>query len=456
MTTADRSTTPSGVVRERHVGGATVRGDLTGAVCGIGLGLVVGSAVITTSGMWDTPGGPAMSLGTVAAMAGTYLCLVLLLLISRVPWLEREMGHDRMVLWHRTVAPFSLFLILAHVALTAWGFAQSSGINPAEQLWTFATTWAWMLPATVAFVLMMALGVMSYKAIRLRMKYETWWAAHLYFYIAVVLAFGHQIESGTVLTQHPWVRYGWIALYVAVFGTILVSRAIIPLRLSRKHDLRVWQVIPEEQGMVSVYITGRNLAGIQARGGQFFQWRFMTRNWWWQAHPYSLSAGPTGEWLRITVKDLGDQSKALATQLTPGTRVIAEGPYGVFTASRRRTDSVVAVAAGVGITPIRAMLDDLPSTADVTLLYRVTDMNTVPLRGELEDLAAQSGWKLWYLPGHRSDHPMTVNYLSRFAPELEHSDVYVCGPDAFTEGVLSAARSAGVPENRIHHESFAF
>ena len=147
MTTADRSTTPSGVVRERHVGGATVRGDLTGAVCGIGLGLVVGSAVITTSGMWDTPGGPAMSLGTVAAMAGTYLCLVLLLLISRVPWLEREMGHDRMVLWHRTVAPFSLFLILAHVALTAWGFAQSSGINPAEQLWTFATTWAWMLPA---------------------------------------------------------------------------------------------------------------------------------------------------------------------------------------------------------------------------------------------------------------------------------------------------------------------
>lgn len=435
---------------------STRRGDATGAICGIGLGLVVGSSVVTTRSMWDAPGGLAMSLGTISAMAGTYLCLVLLLMISRVPWLEREVGHDRMVLWHRMVAPFSLLLILGHVVFTAWGFAQSAGINPIAQLWQLMTTYPWMMPAALAFALMMGLGVMSYRRIRTKMKYETWWAAHLYFYIAVVLAFGHQIETGTVLTAHPLIRWSWIALYVGVFGIILVSRVIQPLRMSLSRDLRVWQVIPETSGMVSVYITGRNLASIQARGGQFFQWRFMTRHWWWQAHPYSLSASPTGEWLRITVKDLGDQSRALATELRPGTRVIAEGPYGVFTADRRGSDSVVALAAGVGITPIRAMLDDLPAGTDVTLLYRVTDMETVPLRGELEDLAARSGWKLWYLPGHRSEHPLTVNYLSRFAPALAQSDVYVCGPDSFTNSVITAARAAGVPETRLHHESFVF
>ena len=54
-----------------------------------------------------------------------------------------------------------------------------------------------MLPAATAFVLMMGLGVISYRGIRNRMKYETWWVAHLYFYIAVALSFGHQVALGT-------------------------------------------------------------------------------------------------------------------------------------------------------------------------------------------------------------------------------------------------------------------
>lgn len=440
----------------RGPGPTTVRGDVAGTVAGVGLGVVVGTAIVTTAELWGTPGGIATSLGTVAAMAGTYLCLVLLLLISRLPWLEREVGHDRMVLWHRIAAPYSLVLILAHVVLTAWGFAQAAEINPAVEMWHLITEYPWMVPAAVAFVLMMALGVMSYRRIRHRMKYETWWAAHLYFYLAVLLAFGHQLETGTVMIQHPIVRYGWIALYILVFGTIIASRVVLPLVTSLRHDLRVLQVVPEGSGVVSVYVTGRGLSKLRARGGQFFQWRFLTRHWWWQAHPYSLSAAPTGSWLRITVKDLGDQSGQLLSQLRPGTRVIAEGPYGVFTAARRDTDRVVAIAAGVGITPIRALLDDLPRTTDVTVLYRMSDFDDAPLRAELEHIATESGWRLWHLPGSRALYPLTVNYLSQLAPRLAESDVYVCGPDDFADGILATARSAGVPELRLHHESFVF
>jgi DMSO/TMAO reductase YedYZ heme-binding membrane subunit len=225
----------------------------------VGLGVIAGSSIITTSSMWGTPGGTATSLGTVAAMVGTYLCLVLLLFISRVPWLEREMGHDRMVVWHRTVAPLALALIFVHVALTGWGFAQAAQVNVGAEIVRLITTYPWMMPAAVAFGLMMLLGLASYRRVRSRMKYETWWASHLYFYLAVVLAFGHQIEGGTVLTQHPLIRIGWVALYVAVFGTILVSRFAIPVVSSLRHDLRVWQVVPEGHDMVSIYLTGRNL-----------------------------------------------------------------------------------------------------------------------------------------------------------------------------------------------------
>ncbi len=66
--------------------------------------------------------------------------------------------------------------------------------------------------------------------------------------------------------------------------------------------------------------------------GQFFLWRFLTGTGWAQAHPYSLSAAPNDRYLRITVKDLGDDTHRLQT-LHPGVRVFAEGPYGTFTSS---------------------------------------------------------------------------------------------------------------------------
>jgi len=435
---------------------STRRGDLAGAVAGIGLGLAIGSALVTTNGAWALKGGVATCLGTITAVAGTYLCLALMVLISRVPWLEREIGHDRMIKWHRWVAPYSLLLITAHVVLTTIGYGQSEGKNFAREFWYLMTAYPWMMPATVAFVLMIVLGVMSYRKIRNRMKYETWWTAHLYFYVAVILGFGHQLTSGVMFSHYAVFRIAWVALYIFVAALIVISRIVLPLNASVRRDLRVGRVVEEAPGIVSVYITGKDLVRLSARGGQFFEWRFLTRHWWWQAHPYSLSAGPRNSWLRITVKDLGDQSKALASQLKPGTRVVAEGPYGVFTAGSRETNKVVAFAAGIGITPIRAVLDDLPRPTDVTLIYRVAGMDDIPLRTELEELARANSWKFWYLPGDRRNYPMTVNYMSQFAPELSNSDIYVCGPEGFTDNVVELARSAGVPEARIHHESFVF
>lgn len=435
---------------------STRRGDMAGIAAGVGFGLAVGSALVVVQENWHIPGGVAMSLGTVAAVSGTYLCLMLMILISRVPWLEREVGHDRMVRWHRLVAPYSLVLITAHVILTTLGYGQSENKNFIKELWYLITAYPWMVPATVAFVLMIALGIMSYRKIRNRMKYETWWTAHLYFYLAVILAFGHQLTSGVMFSHYPVFRYAWVGLYIFVAALIVISRIVAPLYLSVRRGLKVGRVVEEAPGIVSVYVVGRDLAKLSARGGQFFEWRFLTRHWWWQAHPYSLSAGPRNTWLRITVKDLGDQSSALATQLKPGTRVVAEGPYGVFTAGSRETNKVVAFAAGIGITPIRAVLDDLPRNTDVTLIYRVAGMEDIPLRTELEELARLSGWHFWYLPGDRQHYPMTVNFMSQFAPDLQDSDVYVCGPGGFTDSVVELARTAGVPETRIHHESFVF
>ena len=423
---------------------------------GLGFGAVVGSSLVTLLPGVSSPGGMANALGSTCAMTGTYLCLMLMVLISRVAWIEKEAGHDRMIQWHRSIAPYSLFLITGHVVFTTIGYAQSSDVGVLHQLWVLITTYGWMLPATVGFALMVILGLASHRIARRRMKYETWWTAHLYFYIAIALSFGHQITTSQLFLAHPLLKKFWIGLYVFIGLLILVSRIAVPLWLSLRGGLKVSKVVRETDNVVSIYVTGRNLKRFNASGGQFFQWRFITPHWWWQAHPYSLSMKPIDNKMRITVKHLGDQSSSLEELLKPGTRVIAEGPYGVFTAKQRYTNAVTAFAAGIGVTPIRAMMDDLPKSVNITFIYRVSDGEHAPLRQELDAFAERKGWEVVYLEGPREQHPMTVEYMSQYAPALLHSDIYICGPNGFMDGVIKMVTDAGVPEKRIHHESFAF
>jgi ferredoxin-NADP reductase len=218
-------------------------------------------------------------------------------------------------------------------------------------------------------------------------------------------------------------------------------------------------VYPEAPGVVSIVIRGRGLAELRAESGQFFRWRFLTRGSWWAANPYSLSAAPRGDTLRITVKDLGEHSQALA-RLRPGTKVLVEGPYGAMTAARRSERKVLLIAGGIGITPLRALFESLPGQPeDITLLYRVSRDADVVFRDELTTIAQQRGARLNFLIGRRSElgyDPLSAPALMANIPDLPGYDVYVCGPEEMAASLGSALRAAKVPRRRIHHESFEF
>jgi predicted ferric reductase len=401
------------------------------------------------------PGGPAVAVGTLAALTGTYLCLALILLVARLPWLERDLGHDRLVALHRRVAPWGLVLIALHVVATVVGYAQAAGSGPWRELVAIVTTTGWMVPAAVAFVLLMLIGAASYRGVRRRVAHETWWVAHLYLYLAIALAFGHQVTSGSLFSSSPVARWVWGAAYAGVFVTVLVTRIGIPVVRSVRHDVRVAAVVPEGRELVSVHLTGRSLDELGVRGGQFALWRFGTRDWWWQAHPYSFSAIPSAHEARITVRERGDQSRALR-RLRPGTRVWFEGPYGRFTADSRRTDEVMLIAGGSGAGAARALLDDLPRACRVTVLLRARTEAGLPLLAEIRDLCSDAGWVLHVLTGPREQHPLDAAALRRVAPGVVNGDVYACGPADLVAAAASAARSLGVPSDRVHHEPFAF
>ena len=312
-----------------------------------------------------------------------------------------------------------------------------------------------MLPALVGFLFYMAAGVSSYKKVRAKMSYETWWTIHLYTYIAVVLSFMHQILTGSMFIGHPLNKLFWQLLYAGVGFVLVWWRFVLPTIRSLRHGLRVEQVVVEGPGVISIIMRGRNLDKLKAQGGQFFGWRFIAKGQWWISHPYSLSAAPTDNYLRVTVKNLGDASRAVAN-LKPGTRVFFEGPYGTFVASKASRGHVLLVGGGVGITPIRALLDEFDPTKEIDILFRASTEADLVLKSELDKLAKKTGARVHYLVGPRSKHPMNAEYISKLVPAFKDSDVFICGPAPLVDAVRQAAIDVGIPKNRFHDEAFAF
>jgi predicted ferric reductase len=390
------------------------------------------------------------------ALTGSYLAIIGLLLIARISWIENVLGHDRLVTWHRKSMPYALYFITLHVLLVTLGYAGLDQIRIGSEFWIMITTYPWMLPATLGFVLLLIAGVTSYRIFRQSISYETWWVIHLYTYLGVALSFMHQILTGSMFITHPLAKYYWISLYLIVAVSIVYWRILMPLAKSLRHQLKVENVVKEGPGVVSIYIKGKNLLALNAHGGQFFSWRFLRKDLWFQSHPYSLSASPTDDLLRITVKALGDSSTALA-DIAIGTRVFIEGPYGVFKAdTARRGRQIVLIGGGVGITPLRAIMEEFPNNTKIDVLYRASSDSELVLRKELDEIADKVGAKVHYLIGSRSVHTMSYEYLKKLIPNFQDAEVFICGPEGLVLAVKAASKKAGIPKNRFHDEAFAF
>jgi predicted ferric reductase len=397
------------------------------------------------------------SLSRLLALVGTYFALIGILLVARIPWVESGVGHDRLVTWHRKLGPWSLYAIGGHVLLVIVSFAGQDSIPLYKELWAMLQTFDWMWFALAGFVLMIFAGVTSYKKARAKLSYETWWLVHIYTYFAMAASFMHQVLNGQMFVGHPLNRAYWTSLYVFVAFSIIYWRFGVPLIRSMKVNLKIEKVVIEGPGVISVIMRGRNLHKLGAQGGQFFGWRFLARGHFLMSHPYSLSAAPTQHLLRITVKDLGDHSRSLAF-LKPGTRVFVEGPYGAFTTGRSTMPHVVLVGGGVGITPVRALIDEFNGGVQIDLIYRASRAEDLVLREELDYLAFNSGgsMRVHYLVGSRTEHPMDADSLTALVPRFADSDIYICGPEALVSAVRKAAEDSGVPKNRFHDESFSF
>jgi predicted ferric reductase len=406
-----------------------------------------------------SPGALLTDVGEVLGLFAGYGVIILVALMARLPPLEKAIGTDRLGRWHAWGGRIVISVTSGHVVFIVLGMAVTAHESVVKETVSLETTFPDILMATVAWGLLLMVAGFSVRAARRRISYETWYYAHLYTYLAIALAFSHQFADGGAFAESFQARVTWSVLYAVIGALLLWYRVITPVRSAMRHQFTVQAVRPEAEGIVSVLISGREFDHLRAEPGQFFRWRFLTRELWWQSHPYSLSAMPQPDLMRITVKALGDHSGSLAN-LKPGTRIIAEGPYGAFTPSLtgRR---VLLIAGGVGITPIRAMFAALPKrmSGGITLLYRASHPRDVVFSRELNAIANDRNAALHYLIGSRKElgyDPLGADNLQRTVPGIHRYEAYVCGPSGMTNAAVDALIEAGIPRRRIHHESFDF
>jgi len=434
-------------------------------ITGWDLAVLAAANAVAVTGLWWRQGGVRevhdlagllTSLGRLTGLLGAFLALVQLLLLARIPVLEAA-GLERVAAWHRRNGTACLALLVAHTVLVTAGYALADRVSLVRETRDLLGDYPGVALATFALALLVAAVVTSVVAVRRRLGPRTWHAIHLTVYAAVALAFAHQLATGHEFVDQPLATAYWWALYGATAAALIGLRVALPVVRSRRHDLRIERVVAEGPGVVSIEIGGERLERLRVRSGQFLHWRFLAPGQWHRAHPLSLSAAPDGRRLRITVRERGGPTAGLAA-LRPGTRVLAEGPGGALTSEARQRPRVALIAGGVGIAPIRALLEDMPGEpGEIAVIYRARAAEEVLFRSELDDLARRRGADVHYVLGDRGNGILlSPEHLRALVPDIAERDVYVCGPAGMTAATRASLRRAGVAPGHIVTEGIGW
>jgi predicted ferric reductase len=423
------------------------------------------SGLATSVALWlfDTQAGAITDTATLMLAAGRitglmsgYLLFIQLLMMSRVSWLEDWVGARDLLRWHRWLGTSLVVGVLAHIVFIVYGYALTADTGVVEQSWTIITTLPEMLSALAATIILVVISLISIRAARARLPYELWHLIHLTAYLVLLLGYGHQVATGADLSGR-FASVFWPGLSALVISALVWGRLVEPIWLNARHRFEVAEVVAEGTNTFSIYIDGKKLDKLPAQAGQFMRWRFLTRNGWWQSHPFSLSAAPNSQWLRLTVTAVGGHTHKLAT-MKPGTPIWGEGPFGVFTAQRRTRRRALLIAGGSGIAPIRALLEDMPP--DTIVIYRASRPDELVFRGELEDLAERRDAWVRYIVGSRNDpgprRLFTSEGLLGLVPDVSRRDVYLCGPPGLVGAAVTTLRELDVPDSQLHLDPFEF
>lgn len=405
--------------------------------------------------------GAFTAIGRLLGLLAAYFALTQFMLMGRLAWLEHAFGLDHLASYHRKNGNYAYVLIILHPLFIAAGYALATQNNVIKQYIDLVVNYPHVWLAFIAEILFTIVVGTSIYIVRRKLKFESWYYVHLLVYIAITVAFFHQVTIGGSFLGHPLAVSYWYGLYGFVVVNLLIWRFGLPVISMYRFDLRIERVVRETPTAVSVYIKGRNLRRWHTLAGQFIFIRIFDKHHWLQEHPFSLSALAKDNQLRITVREVGDYTQTLKN-LKPNSRVLISGPFGRFTKVVSRSNKKLFIAGGVGITPILPMIkESLTEEIDTVLIYANRSPEDVIFGRELDDLRSK-GLTLHSTYSHRppglkekgiTGH-VNATIIQKLIPDLGQYDIYLCGPPSMMASLIEGFSVMKLSEPRLHYETF--
>jgi len=390
-----------------------------------------------------------IALGRLAGLLSEFLILIQLLLISRFAFIEKQYGFDKLISLHKKIGFFLGVFLISHPILLTIGYAQSRSISFVTQFINFITKWNGVFGAAIALLIIVFIAIISIKKYRAKISYEIWYFLHLPLYIAVAIAFGHQINTGDMSAGGA--MFYWFLINLVTIGIVIFYRFLRPIYLFFKHSFRIEKIVQENTNVYSIYITGKNMSQYRFQSGQYANLIFLQKNMMFH-HPFSYSDVYNGKYLRFTIKASGDFTSKIEN-LKIGTRVWIDGPFGVFTLNKLVNNKVVFIAGGIGITPILSMIKSISNTQNAVLLYSNKSEEDINFWHEISKSQIESHYFNTSLEVHNR---INVDKIIKICPDYKDRDFYLCGPVQMTIKLVKDLKKVGVTSEQIHFEKFNY
>jgi predicted ferric reductase len=421
-------------------------------------GLLIAALVPVIIGWWagnypdlSASGARLIAIGRLLGLISAFAILLEILLISRLPFIEKYFDlHDKNDL-HRLNGYLILATFVGHIVFLTIGYSLPFKIGIVDQFWQLNQgSWPVLL-ATIGTIIFIFTIILSVRLIRKNLKYELWYLPHLLIYGAILATFIHQITDGQDFITQTWFKMYWIALFVLVFGVVLVFRFIRPAINYLRFRFKIEQITKEASDIYSVIITGRNLQKFKFEAGQYANFWFLSKSTWWENHAYSFSCPPGKNRLRITIKTTGDFGKKVPHFKTD-MPVVIDGPRGAFTASRAISDNIILIAGGIGIAPYLSTISALlASGKNVKLYYAAHDDSQIAFKRELQALQ-NAGLKVIIFNSSQGNR---INEEALNTCVKDNTDVFICGPTNMTEQFCQTLTKCRLCKKRIIAERFS-
>ncbi len=401
-----------------------------------------------------------ISLGRLCGLFAVYAVLLQLVLIGRSPWIEKIFGLDKLSRIHRLNGKIAICFILLHPLLLTLGYSLDRKTGFIHQFLFFVTKFEDVFEAFIAVILFSFIVFLSLSIARKRLKYETWYYVHIFNYLAIFLAWSHQLKNGEDFLSNNLFVFYWYGLYIFVLINHILFRFIRPWFNFFKYRFYVTDIIHETDDVISVIITGKNIENFKVKPGQFLIVRFLTKDLWWQAHPFSFSKYPDGQSIRLSIKNVGDFTSVIP-RIKKGSYVYIDGPFGIFTKEVITKEKILFIAGGIGITPIRSLLEQLVrEKRDIVLMYSNKIKKEIVFKNEFDKLQKEFSFSVYYFLSQEQESGfysgrIDGQQIEKLVKDFKKRDIFLCGPVSMMDAIKKDLLVRGVPAHQIHYEQFS-